>query len=272
MLKKRRLNVRSEFESVYLRTNAFQAALNKVPREEVEVFLAHPKVKQILFCNASKIYNKYADTLPPYGFELEDLASMATVYAVSFLQSKYTAKTEKDKLALMSRYVSQKLFSFLVLLGNKYQFKIRFHDVYLEEVDSLSIAIPDEKQSQSQEDTLADLQDKLAIAQQHPQSAHTGAQMEELHKAVSVAQRTIADTKLHNTELSKQLKEALLANPHKHAEQLCHYASSKCVPADLRRLARRYCTKFGINYKAWAQAKIQAKPDSYLEYGTSTSY
>jgi hypothetical protein len=109
------------------------------------------------------------------------------------------------------------------------------------------------------EDSKSDL-DVLMDLIEESEDCENKIRKKKLDSSISKLKSKISTNKSAAKAVDTVNKQSIKDNPEKYAESLAWYATTKHVSYDVRRAARRYCTKYNIDYKALVSELI-AKND-----------
>jgi len=227
----KRNSFKRNFENTYLRVNILKRALS-LPKERLDDIMADKEFDRITRYMALKVFNRYRDFLLVYGFDLEDILNISRVFGLNFYTSNYTTKIKKEENYLMLRYIGQRLHRFVDWSIKKFGSAMPVKPkIFMEDSDPVDIT------------SLADREtykDWLSDSILRP-DAISGI-IEDMKKPKPLS------------ELKKKLDD----NWQDHKETLAHYATTVYAPSDVRKKARSFCKKYGIDYVGWAKSKIES--------------
>jgi len=227
----KRNSFKRSFENIYLRSNILRRAMTELPRSKIDSIVSDREFQDMTRYVAMRVFNRYRDFLLVYGFEAEDLISMARLFGVNFFISKYEAKTKKDENYLMLRYIGQ-----------------RFHRFIDWSIKKFGTAMPVRPRAEAigeDDDENASLYDEVSY---RDWTSTSNLNTDEINGIMVYMedQSPLAD-----------LRKKLDSDWEKHSESLAHYATTTYTSQEVRRKARSFCRKYGIDYVKWAKAKIE---------------
>lgn len=215
-MSKKAYSTKNEFEQVYLRERVFARALSTFSKEEIDAILSAKHFKKCVHRVANMHYKKGEPIYANHGFHAEDLQSIAAIFGLSF----YLYYERGSKTEKDEAYLLMRYMNQKFMqVYDTIKKKFGYNDVITET-------------------TVTDLVWQKAEEAEPVWEAH------EVKK------------KAFGRNHRKKCQDELNTNAHKYAESLCYYATSTQVPEKMRRKARAYCEKHGINYSEWAKRKI----------------
>ena len=290
MLRTKRFSSFDEFEEVYLRVRTLDRMLKTIDLSTVDATLRDSEFLKCTSYLARNLFAKNRGSLLQHGFSEEDIRSISQVYGISFLGSKFEAKTSKDKYYLMMRYINQRFRAFMIFLDRKFDYTKKYSEVYLDDFSDRvrESLIQQSHNSRTNQNTkhgtpeemirivIDALRFKLSVLREMSQRTSTPeiqkyraeliATKETLRKKLAtLRQAQISQTKDRKKKTS-QLKKRFKKEWPCHVDKLCYYSTSKQVEPDLRRKARDYCKRLKVDYIGWARRKIEANEADQIDF------
>lgn len=264
----RRGNIRESFEDVYLRKNWVIKYSN----------LADPKIinstdfKKSVNYSIKLAFLKNHQILARHGFTKEDLNNIGLLFGMIYYGMP--SKSEKNN-TYMIYFIMQRFNKMIGWIAKKFQ---------LEEVIDDSLYTEDHRNYNQNGTNYHDPADMLFFHQGviHEHSLTKSDKVELIKDEIETIKRSCGinnqkkqirkikklkcDIKDINREdrnkrkLDKELLTKLQTefkkNPSKYRKQLAHYATSKHVSGEIRKVARKYCRVYDIDYVAYVKELI----------------
>lgn len=269
-------NIANNFEDVYLRSNILKRAVNTLSDERIKEIFEDTHFKRCVKYIATNTFRKNSSFFTQHGFMWEDIWAIGKIFGLSFYSDGKTYNSKQDESYLLMRYLNQRFQRFCIWSHKKFgaQEKISESTVdesvwfyvmpstaedamsldekigqkadQLYEINRRSQLIFDEEARSNQDcKYILRKQKNKAIVRSKPLQDDLSKLSAERSKEKSVSDR-----------LTKKLKKSLDKNWRKHKTQLAYYATSKYVAYDVRKKARKFCSKYGIDYVKWGQEQI----------------
>jgi hypothetical protein len=267
------------YENIYLRVNILRRTLNKFSSDQITAILSDPEFQKCCTYMATRTFLRSKDFLTSYGFELEDIISISQIFGLNFQSCKTKTKTKRDRNYIMMRYIGQRFHSLLGWSERKFGNPDNFRSIEMQGTsgddtyDVTDLMVGAQYATDTGPYTLEthdSLSDKISAVTEKIKRIDgilsTGKTLELLEEKMDLmGKKQYLQNELDETEppgrydlgsSANDLKKRLDANWEKHQESLAHYATTAYTTNDVRRKARAYCEKYGIDYLSWAKTKL----------------
>lgn len=219
-----RRSVHEQFEEMYLRSREAERYLKHADQSVLD----DPDFRRAI----RYVRNKFVRSEGFYplflrnGFDEEDLLSVATFIGLTFTGRQKALGLDPKNFYLMIRFVCQRI-------GQMGQFVVRKFDV--NEVTAVNF-----------------IEDMEIFPDQSAEQVDDGDE------------DPYQEPKKQRLETRNRLRARLGSDPVRYKDDLCYYATAKCVGSDVRKAARAACSKYGFDFKAWLIDQVKAgKLNSY---------
>jgi hypothetical protein len=233
----KRFNLKDSFESVYLRESTYR----NVTEKDKQVAYLDRDVFNICRIQANKAFLNSVEVFQSSGFDAQDCYTISLFWAINFQTTKGINASPEVRRKFLGHYIKKKFYTMLQFLNRKFQTNERPFLGLVGGTDELEV-LPN-----------GYLHDYSNIATP-----------EEILIAASNIEAAEHENQEPKAQRQKQLKVSRLRlekNIDQYAPALCHYATSKIAHYAVRKKARSFCKKYGIDYKTWAIKKIQLNPE-----------
>ena len=248
-----RRNLSNDFEAIYLRFSSVKKYLDNARPG----FLDDVEIQKIVKYMTAHYFNKNDAILRASGFDFEDMHNISQFFALAFSGTKYEAKTKHDEILLLSNFLSQRLSRLVTWVVKKFD----TNEIVLSSCPLESCASPEPVETSEDDKTLDSLDlVNYRISKAGNDMAKKSALMRQKRELVRwvITKKTEDREKRLATKAALALaKKKLNKNIKKYRNILCYYATVKFVSKDVRKYARLYCRKYGINYIEWAKERIE---------------
>lgn len=255
-------NIKDDFEAVYLRSNIVKRDIaNADPK-----ILASSEFNKICAYMAGRCFVGNKSTLLSRGYDYPDILSISKVFGATYVGAKYNHadKSHKTDKNFMMRYIGHRLNKFVYWAVKKMK-----DDEVIDRKISLtnnqainnvsSAAITERYDNLTLLDEINFMEEDLAEEKSSTRRHH-------LKNKLKNKRKLYIKNRSEQRNLTKILKEKLNANHGDLADTLAYYASTKSVSMDVRKVARRYCDKFNINYKVIIEDMIKRNNYDKMEF------
>jgi len=253
-----------------MRFNEAKRNLQQVDKEELK---SDDFIKSCKYI-ANKVYHGNRNFFTLNGVGYDDIYSLSTFYGACYLgyKSKEDAYDNKRYYLMMISSVCQRLNRFTHWTAKKMQscdVTDRLHLESVLEQESFAPFITENKlgvikidgikmwgedEGKTLEEKLDDSLSSLEDIELQPELENYTVKSKKARKQIKSIKKEIMTTKKEKNVLFRSLKKKLNASPDEYETQLIYYACTKHVSSDIRKVARRYCDKLGINYKQKASS------------------
>jgi len=273
-------NIKENFEEIYLRFDDGKRYLKNAKLSEIK----SKDVQRCIKTLTRRHFRINSCIFLRFGYDIGDLSSIITYFCAVFLGMPNNYVSDRDKYTIMMRYVDQRIVEFVKLVLRKLQSKeliTLYHKSFDDEdlnyfentIDSPEDIISDEELI-SLDDKIALISDEIYILQSKSNLTRQRKKeirkkkdnLKELKNQNSSIKKHRRNLKKRNRNLTKDLKLRLEQEWSEKQESLVYYTSSKYVSEDVRRAARRYCKKYGIDYKSLILQLIESRGYSIEEF------
>jgi hypothetical protein len=239
-------NIRDNFEAVYLRFNQAQRDLKNVSSDQLKA----KEFIKIYTYTANTVFYRNRELLLSSGYDIEDVMSLAQTFGACYIgdQNKVKAYDERRYNLMMIAYIFQRLMRFVSWVNAKFEFKeisiinSSSGDYYEEHyADYSSDIIPEA----SPEEQLHDLLETF----EETQDKNT-------RKKIGKLRSSIKSDRTQSLRSFASKKETLISNIDKYSTSLAFYACTKHSDFEIRKVAKKYCKKYNIDYKTIMSAII----------------
>ena len=236
----KRSSPKRDFENIYLRVNAFKKAMTNPPTERIAKLLSgadfNKDFNKITTYMAKKVFNRYEKFFLTYGFDIEDIVCISRVFGINFYTSNAKSETQRGENYLLMNYLGQRFHGLINWSIKKFGNSFPIHPVGLgDNID------------EGWDDVVSNLSLQVWNEARLAENDQFGGTIISEGPSMEKQQSTVED-----------LRGKLDANWEKHRETLAHYATTAYAPQDVRKKARSFCVKYGIDYESWAKSKIEA--------------
>ena len=213
-----RFNIKKDFETVYLRARGYLKGFTTKDKS----LLTLPETQKVIRYLVYKHYKSREKFWNSIGMDDSDIHSIVSMYSLYYI-SKLNEK-EIDYRHLMN-FVGQRITYCIKCFKRKEKLeeRVNTNDLCVEEVDIQNLL------SASYEN----IDFELKGAKKDLSSNKT----KDLTESNAVRKATVS-----------RLQLKLNKDPYKYKKELVYYAISKHVGLDVRKKARKYCKKYGIDY------------------------
>jgi len=265
-------NIKDDFEKVYLRFQTAERDLSNL-KDINKAELNSKDFIRICKYTASRSFRSNQYVFLSAGYNYEDILSLSKFYGACFLgyKDKSEAIDSKRYNYMMLYYIFQRLNRFLEWSIKK--FKINevssfsdIEDPYILNDAAIyknqSITIDGVRMWGIQEsinlkDQVEILRDKLKITKNLKLKTGIKSNIKDLRGQILKENKERKD-------LTVKLKSKLLDNPSEYEDTLIYYACSKHTSVDIRKAARKYCDKLGIDYKEKLKDSFSNSADLHI--------
>ena len=262
----------TNFEDSYLRSNTIQKYLQKGDLSIFKDYTFIKCMKQL----AANYYYKYNEIMSKVGYNYDDMYNICMFFGFSFTGTNCQYKDDKEKYKLMINYVKQRLNNYIKLSQVKFSTDESIYvtdtieEVSDEQCINLNLTVSN--------DYLKDQVDKIkfkinTLEQKIIDELLTDNQIKKFKKQILKQEQTLYffEKKLYKRSIIKKVYNEIFfkelnTNIDKYKDTLCHLATLKYTSKPIRKMARRYCNKYNIDYVTWVKNKINNNPeysDSY---------
>ena len=247
---KTRYNIHDEFEQVYLTEKWLKRLIAKSDPD----ILNNKDFRNTVIFMSKKHWRMPGRSFlfKSNGFDSQDIYNMTLLFGYAFFGSEFRGKTIRDDMNVMMKFIDQRFAKVVDAIYRKFQVNevVRSnHD--LMESDCEDLFVEEDYSEIEMESDLAfyeeDLESEDSDEEESTPFDHYNAN--ELEFA--------GEAKIQKDKIYIQEKMAIIANdPAKYSSELSWYATSKHVSGDVRKIAKKICDKYEINYRHWTQQKI----------------
>lgn len=239
-------NIRDNFEAVYLRFNQAQRDLKNVSDDQLKT----KEFIKICTYTSNTVFYRNRELLLSSGYDIDDIMSLSRTFGACYIgdQNKVKAYDERRYNLMMIAYIFQRLMRFVSWVDAKFEFKeISIinsssedfqEDYYTDYSTEVTPVIAPEEQLQDLLEVFEETQDKT-----------TRKKIGKLRSAIKADR-----TKTLRSFAGK--KEDLISNIDKYATSLAYYACTKHSDFEIRKVAKKYCKKYNVDYKTIMSAII----------------
>lgn len=255
-------NIKDDFEAVYLRSNIVKRDIAKADPK----ILASSEFNKICAYMAGRCFVKNKAVLLNRGFDYPDILNIAKVFGATWVGAGYnhidkSSKTDKN---FMMRHIGHRLATLVGWILKKMKddeivdrsVNLTFNDKIK---NTTSSAVSERYDNINLLDEINFLEEDLSEEMSLPRRYH-------LKNKLKIKRKLHIKNKSEQRNLTKSLKEKLDKNHGNLTDALAYYASAKSVSLDVRKVARRYCKKFNIDYKIIIEQIIERNNYDKVEF------
>ena len=251
-------NIRDDFEAVYLRSNIVRRDIGKAD----PVILKSPDFNKICAYMAGRCFLRNKTALLTRGFDYQDVLSVTKVFGATYVGANYTHKDASNRTNrnLMMRYISHRLNTMVRWVSKKMkdeELLDRRYEITSGQMDH----VPDEASLEGSS-TL----DEINFLEEDYSEEKSLKKRKRMLVNLREKRKNYAKKRKDERSLTNALKIKLEANYDKMTDVLAYYSTTKSVSFDMRKVARRYCDRYGIDYKAIAENMIKQNNYDKLEF------
>lgn len=251
-------NIRDDFEAVYLRSNIVRRDIGNAD----PTALASPDFNKICSYMAGRCFLRNKTALLSRGFDYQDVLSVTKVFGATYVGANYTHKDASNRTNrnLMMRYVGHRLNTMVRWVSKKMkdeELLDRRYEITSGEMDH----VPDEADIQNSS-TL----DEINFLEEDFSEEKSMKKRKLMSMKLREKRKDYAKKRKDERNLTTALKIKLETNHDKMTDILAYYSTTKSVSFDMRKVARRYCARYGIDYKAVAENIIKRNNYDKLEF------
>lgn len=239
-------NIRDNFEAVYLRFNQAQRDLKNVSDAQLKT----KEFIQICTYTSNSVFYRNRELLLSSGYDIDDIMSLSRTFGACYIgdQNKVKAYDERRYNLMMIAYIFQRLMRFVSWVDAKFEFKEisiinnstgDYHEEHYTDYDDDII------KGSSPEHQLEDLIESF----EETQDKNT-------RKKIGKLRSTIKNDRTKSLKSFASKKETLVSNIDKYSTSLAYYACTKHSDFEIRKVAKKYCKKYNIDYKTIMSAII----------------
>jgi hypothetical protein len=227
-----RFNFDEDFESVYLRESGFPHGFSP----EDQAFVNLVETQKVIKHMVGKNVRMAGEFLTAIGLDSSDLYSIISVYAVY-----YTIKSPSKPVnyTLMMRFIDQRISYLMECFARKEKSHERVSFIGTE-IDELTN------------------KELFTTATPSYETVLIQAYENRMDKKIKKF-RCLGKDYSSREQMLINLKAKLDADPKKYQRDLVYYAASKHVSEEVRKKARKYCKKYGIDYIEAAKKLFMSK-------------
>lgn len=263
--------LKNDFEKLYLRFNITKRALNALSQERVNEILQNTDFRRCTKYIANCVFAKHRIFLTSHGFWKEDMESIAQIFGINFYLYNVKADTKKGENTLLMRYVSQRFQNFIIWGRRKFGMEEKIYEVpghtamFVDKFsmpwdNESSVTLSDKVGYASEDCKNIRKELKATRGSKNPEILANRAKLRVQSNTLRKTLSTLNTEKKTQLAAEKKLTASLLKKLDKewpkHKDTLSHYATSKCVPFDVRKKAKKFCKKYGIDYAEWAKERM----------------
>ena len=285
-----RYNIKENFEDVYLRSNQIKMYLSKADPN----LLKDPEFKRTINYISGHFYRKFMGVYRMAGFDLEDICSTASIFGLMFAGYNKEYDTTRDFYNVMMRFVSQRLLRMAGWMIKKFQLdelspkQIKTIDpLFINAVSLGAVSRQDDQRHNYHNNIIIDgvylferdpvtdsenirrLENTIDLLEQQYETITSNEAQDKMDKINIKISKREAEKALGSLELQKKkntkiqrdrykvLKKELNENWPEYTDKLAYYSVSRFVSFGVRKSARSFCKKYGINYSEWADQQIK---------------
>lgn len=280
--KAKRYNLNDHFEDVYLRSKTLRRYIDKT---DTNIMRSTETAKVINYATERQM-SVYGKMFQWNAFDREDIRSIVSIFACCFTGLEVQDKPKRDYYYLMMNFIDQRMEFFVGCMLRKFQYndvvcynvlngETAEHGFYDEQFrdDPMDFVANKEKVAEYVSGPFAEpeisyvekaekAEDELETLKiQHCDAVQGNEPKKRINSLARNIRRLTGTAQSYNQKanqkrkeeqkLNIELKKKFTEDPHKHAEQLSYYATYKGVPYDVRRVAKRICKKYGIDYVSY---------------------
>lgn len=232
-------NIRDNFEAVYLRFNQAQRDLKNVSDDQ----LKSKEFIKIYTYTANTVFYRNRELLLSSGYDIEDVVSLAQTFGACYIgdQNKVKAYDERRYNLMMIAYIFQRLMRFVSWVNAKFEFK------EISIIDSSN----EDYQEEHYTDHSADIIQEVSPEEQLQDLLDTFEETQDKNTQKKITQLR-SSIKMNRTQSLRGFaknKETLISNIDKYSTSLAYYACTKHSDFQIRKVAKKYCKKYNIDYK-----------------------
>lgn len=253
-MKKRKLS--EDFELIYLRHGEARKNLHKVTDKE----LKDPDVQRIIKFSTKKWFDRNSRVLLGSGYNFEDLQSIITIYAATFIGSGFKGKTHRGTGLLMMNFIDQRVLRYLEWVKRKFSLDEIVNTISFSTNDSLYATLRADgglvPTALSKIEVIDELEFAIGKLSSNTDPA-SKRKMRSMKDQRVLLKRDLAKQRKDSKNKTIELKDKINTDHDEYTDELVYYSTSKHVSKDIRSAARKYCKKFNIDYRTLIQAVLR---------------
>jgi len=269
--KRKKRNLKDEYEKIYLRWNQAKRDLVGVKSED----LRNVDFVRVCKYTASKSFNNNRSFLLSNGFDYDDLLSMSKFFGACFLGYKDKSEAIDDRryYYMMTASIFQRLNRFMGWTANKMESHEVYDKVDIEHLESADaqehiasspikvdgVVMFGKEENKSLGVALFEITEELDIMLESNKGKTSKSKKLEAKKREIKREIRIINKKQKN--MFSGLREKIKSNPGIYSKRLAYYAHTKHVSGDVRKAARVYCNKYGLDHEKIFNESIKT-PDN----------